>query len=92
MKKENTQDKIQFQKSKSFGHVVHGCPTKDKDQDLEGKKVLQATMESHDGDDYLSEFCFMVIGEEKGEDFERAFKKLNVETFYVAKKNKKLKE
>lgn len=44
-------------------HVMYECPTKDKDQDLKEKKVLQYTMKSDDdsGDDYQGEFCLMTI-------------------------------
>lgn len=73
---------------------MHECPIKDNDQDLKGKKVLQATMESNDDDsnNCLSEFCFMAIEEEKEEDFEMALDEFYVETIYVVKKNKELKE
>lgn len=55
--------------------MMNEYPSKDKDLDPKGKKVLQATLELDDqgSEDYLSEFYFMVIEEGKEEDYERAF-------------------
>lgn len=52
---------------------MHECPIKDRDQDLEGKNVLHPTINLDDegSEDFLNESCFMVIEEEKEEDFER---------------------
>lgn len=87
-----TNDKIQCYKCKGFGHVMHECPTKDNDQDLMGKRVLQATMKPDDegSDDCLSEFCFLAMEDGREKDFEWAFEELYVESIYIAKKNKKL--
>lgn len=38
--KEYPKDNIQCYKCTTFGHVMHECPMKGKDQDLKGKKVL----------------------------------------------------
>lgn len=42
--------------------MMHGYPSKEKDLDPKGKKVLQATLDLDDVDsDFLSKFCIMTI-------------------------------
>lgn len=69
--------------------MMHECPTKDKDQDPKGKKVLQATvaLDDEESENCLSKFCSMAIEEESEDDFERAFEEHYMETIHVAKKN-----
>lgn len=68
---------------------------------IQGQRSLSQKEESsqsypwigyEESEDSVSEFCFMTIEEEWEEDFERAFQELYVETIYLAKKNKELKE
>lgn len=67
--------------------MMHDCPSKDKDLDPKGKKILQFKLESNEewSEDYLSEFYFIAIAEKKEEDFERPFEELYGE---MAKKSK----
>lgn len=51
--------------------MMHMCPSRDKDLDLEGNKVLQPTIK--DSEDCLGKFCFMTTEEER-EDLERTIK------------------
>lgn len=61
--------------------MIHECPSKNKDHDPKGKKVLQAIAESDDegSEDCLSEFFFMGIEKEREKDIEKAFEELYVE-------------
>lgn len=43
--------------------MMHMCPSRDKDQDLEGNKVLQPTIK--DSEDCLGKFCFMTTEEKE---------------------------
>lgn len=60
-----------------------------------GRKFSKAPLESDDdegSEDCLSEFFLMATEEEREEDFERAFEEVYMETIYMTKKNKELKE
>lgn len=65
--KKNSKDIVQWYKCKGYGHVAHECPSKDKDHDPKGKKVLQTTLKLDDKISVhcVSEFCFMTIKEKE---------------------------
>lgn len=87
-KKESTYNKVQCYKGKSYGHKMHMCPSKGKDLDSKGNKVLQLTIE--DNEDSLGKFCFMTIEEERVEHFERTIEGVYTKTICMAKKNNEL--
>lgn len=62
-KKENSKDTDQWYKCKGYRHVMHECPSKVKDHEPKGKKVLQNTLKLDDKGtvDCVSELCFMAI-------------------------------
>lgn len=70
--------------------MMHDCPSKDKDLDPKGRKFsnLNLNQMMKDVKDYLSEFYFIAIEEEREENFERSFEELYGETICMAKKRK----
>lgn len=62
LKKESSKANIQCYKCKGYGHMMYGCPSKEKDLDPKGKKVLQTTLDLDDEDsDFIRKFCTMTI-------------------------------